>query len=478
MTNSRYCKSPLVVDLDGTLIRTDILWESLLLLIKKKPKEFLVTPLWLLKGKSFFKRKLADNVTPDVTVLPYYDEVINLLYKSKKEGKTLILASASDERIVKKIAHYLNLFDIVLGTTDNNNLKGVRKLELIKQTCNGQVFDYIGNEKADIPLWYESEKAYVVTNSQKLINSINKESDKIYVFRPPGGLKSLIKALRPHQWAKNILLFIPFFLAHEIMDYDKIITLILCFIMMSLCASSVYVINDLLDLESDRHHSSKKNRPFAAGFLSIPNGMLLSAVLLLLSFVVSYIYLPHQFTALLALYLIITMLYSFLLKRFLLADVIGLSSLYTLRIFAGGVAVTIPLSPWLLAFSSFFFLNLGLLKRYVELKEYEFRDKQKLKGRNYLVDDMHVILSSGISSGYMSVLIYYLYITNSPKVIQLYSSPEWLWFIGPLLIYWITRLWLLAQRKHVDSDPVLFAIKDYTSWIIGLIILIIMLFSI
>ncbi len=460
-------QTPIVVDLDGTLIKTDILWESLLLLAKQKPLKFMMSPFWLLGGKSFLKKRLAEHVMPDVSVLPYFDELIAFLRKSKEEGKKLIIASATDERIVKEVANYLELFDTVLGTSDGNNLKGKHKMELIKSVCDGKGFDYVGNDRADIPIWKASEKAYVVTNSKKLINAIPKKPNEIHVFKSQRSLKAFIKALRPHQWIKNILLFIPLFLAHELTSVDKIITILLAFVSMSLCASSVYIINDLFDLEADRYHPSKKKRPFADGLLSIPSGLVMAFTLLLASFSTSFMLLPQQFTVVLTLYLVLTTIYSLLLKERLLLDVIGLSVLYTVRIFAGGVAVSVALSPWLLAFSSFFFLNLAFIKRYVELKESEFRNDKKLKGRDYHINDMVIIQSSGIASGYMSVLIFFLYITNSREVIELYSNPMWLWFIGPLLIYWLTRIWLLAQRRCVDSDPVLFAVKDFQSWVIG-----------
>jgi 4-hydroxybenzoate polyprenyltransferase/phosphoserine phosphatase len=460
----------IVVDLDGTLIKTDILWESLLLLAKQKPFKFLIAPLWLLSGKSYFKKRIFDYVSPDVSVFPYNEELLSFLQKSKEEGKTLILASATDERIVKQVSEHLHLFDSAFGTTANNNLKGKHKLELINHICNGNRFDYVGNEKADIPIWHASEKAYAVTNSKKLIDKIPKKSDKIHIFSPPRNLKTYLKALRPHQWVKNILLFVPLVLSHEITSVDRIFDILISFFAMSLCASSIYILNDLLDIESDRYHSKKKNRPFAAGLISVPSGLAMSCLLLFISFLVGLLLLSHQFIIALLSYFILTTIYSLFLKKYLLLDVITLSALYSLRVYAGSVAISIFLTPWLIAFSSFFFLSLAFLKRYVELKEIEFGIYKKLKGRSYISDDIQVVQTSGITSGYMSVLIFYLYITNSKEVAELYSNQMWLWFIGPFLIYWLTRIWILAKRGNVDSDPILFAIKDGTSWIIGIVI--------
>ena len=470
-------RNPIFVDLDGTLIKTDILWESLFILAKNNPSKFIQVPLWLLRGKAFLKKKIADYAVPDVSVLPYNKELLFFLRKSKAEGRNLILVSATDERVVKKIAEHLNIFNEVFGTSENSNLKGNRKLELLKQINNEKGFDYVGNEKADIPLWTASENAYAVTDSRALLNKIPKQSDQIHTFTSDRSFNAIIKALRPHQWVKNLLLFLPLILAHEITSHNKIITLIIAFFSFSLCASSVYIINDILDIEADRHHSSKKNRPFAAGLLSIPNGLIISICLLTTSFFVSFTWLSINFTALLILYFFITSIYSVWIKKILIADVITLSSLYVLRIFSGSVVVAVPITPWFLAFSSFFFLSIALAKRYIELKEYEFHQKKNKRARSYHVDDQQIILTAGISSGFISILVFFLYITNSKVVAELYPNPMWLWLIGPLLIYWFTRLWLLAQRRLVDSDPVLFTLKDLGSWITGILIVCLVILS-
>lgn len=469
-TNTLLYKNIIVVDLDGTLIRTNTLWESLLLLAKQEPFKFLIAPFWLLGGMSYLKKRIFDYVEPDASVLPYNTEILSFLQKSKEEGKTLILASATDERLVKKVAEHLELFDSAFGTTSNNDMKGKHKLEIINHICNGNTFDYIGNEKADILIWEASDKAYVVSNSKKLIDKLPKKIDKVHVFSSPRNLKTYVEAIRPHQWVKNILLFVPLILAHEITSVYKIFTIFIAFWTMSLCASSAYILNDLLDIESDRHHSTKRNRPFATGLISIPTGLAMSLFLLLLSFSIGLLFLPNQFIATLLSYFILSTMYSLFLKKYFLVDVITLSSLYSLRIYAGSVAISVVLTPWLLAFSSFFFLNLSFLKRYIELREYESCEKKKLKGRGYMTNDIQVVQSSGIASGFMSVLILYLYITNSREVTELYSNPMWLWFIGPFLIYWVTRIWLLAQRGNVDSDIILFTIKDVASWIVGIVI--------
>ncbi len=457
--------TPIIVDLDGTLIKTDILWESLILLAKNSPLKLFFLPFWLSKGKAYLKSKIADSVTPDVSVLPYSSEISDFLKKSKTENRRIVLASASDERLVKKIASHLGLFDDAFGSTVENNLRGERKLELIKEITNENGFEYIGNEKADIPIWNASKRAYVYSSSRSLRNKVSEREKGIHFFRKPSpDIMVFFRAFRVHQWIKNILLFVPLVLAHDF-SFEKIITLFVAFIAMSLCASSVYIINDILDIEADRHHRSKRKRPFAAGELSIPSGIAMSLLLLTASILLSSI-LSLNFLWVLLSYFLFTSIYSLILKETLLLDVIGLSALYSLRIFAGGVVASVPISQWFLAFSTFFFLDLAFLKRFIELNESKLLNRTKLKGRNYYTDDLQTIKSSGISCGYISVLVFYLYITDSSTVNELYRNKEWLWLVGPLLIYWHTRMWILAQRKGIESDPVLFTVKDLTSWIV------------
>jgi len=460
----------IAVDLDGTLVCTDLLWESLLLFIKKNPLFLFFLPIWFIQGgKALVKVKLADRVQPDIATLPYSNQLIAFLKQARQEGKKLILASGSDERIVKAVSDHLRLFDKSFGTTSDCNLKGLKKWEAINSYLNKKPFSYIGNEKSDMSLWVKSEKAYVVTRSKKLIRSIRKNCGEIHIFDRPGKIKAIFRALRPYQWSKNFLIFVPLFLAHQITDLTKLVSCILAFFVFSFCASAFYILNDLFDLKADRRHEKKKSRPFATGDLSIPNGLVIAFVSLGISIYLGVYFLTFQFLFVLLLYCMFTLLYSLFFKKIIILDAIVLSIFYTLRIFAGGIAASVEVSPWLLAFSVFFFLSLAFVKRFVELKDNKKNNIEKPDGRNYHIDDMFLIQSSGISSGFMSVLVFFIYITNSQVVRELYSNTLLLWFIGPLLIYWLNRMWFLAQRGTVDSDPVLFAIKDFTSWIMGLL---------
>jgi 4-hydroxybenzoate polyprenyltransferase len=467
----------LIVDVDQTLIKTDLLWESILLLLKGHILVLFMLPFWLIKGgRALLKTKIADIVTLDVSVLPYNRELIDFLTEFKSKGKELLLASASDKRIVDQISKHLGLFSESFGTTSGCNLKGKKKLNVIQAYCKGRSFSYIGNDKADLPIWALSKKAYVVTGSRTLLRRIKRDQEDVVVFPRSFKYRSLTDALRVYQWSKNILLFIPLLLAHQILNSSKFISCAIAFFAFNLCASSFYILNDFMDLDADRKHYKKKYRPFASGVLSIESGVILFLVCLISSLIISVLYFNYQFLMIVLLYCVSTLLYSLVFKKKMVIDVIILSSFYALRIFAGGVAADVPVSEWLLAFSMFFFLSLAFLKRYIELNTSE-QLKKNIKGRNYTFGDKLIVQSSGISSGFMSVLVFCLYIANSKEVRELYTQPKILWFAGPVLIYWILRMWMLAQRGIIDSDPVFYATKDRVSLLTGLVVIFIVIMA-
>ncbi len=462
----------IVVDLDGTLIQSDILWESIFLIARHNFFLLFLVPLWLIKGgKAYLKVKLANVVQPDAATLPYNRALLEKLALLKKEGKRLLLASASEQRIVKSIAAHLDLFEASFGTSMEGNLRGVNKLAKIKEFCKEKSFSYIGDSRADIPIWNESKRVFVVANVSGFTKEVQKSySDVTVLPRNSKGISAYVKLLRPHQWTKNFLILIPLFLAHKISDVDKVISCVKAFVVFSLAASSLYIVNDFFDLESDRKHPKKRFRPLAAGDISLIGGVVLSDLAFIVSIAMGLFTMRIEFLYITLLYAIASLIYSLFLKSRIVIDVLGLSALYSLRIFAGGVAAEVPVSPWLLAFSTFFFLSLALLKRFIDLEHYSHTDKSKLDGRGYTVSDMPLVQICGIASGFISVLVFFLYITNSNEAVALYSQPMYLWAIGPFLIYWLTRIWFLANREMVDSDPVLFAVKDVTSWAVGGII--------
>jgi 4-hydroxybenzoate polyprenyltransferase/phosphoserine phosphatase len=458
--NSKHTTKPLCVDLDGTLIATDSLWESLLLLLRHNFWQSFLIPLWLMKGRAYFKHQIAQHVTLDVATLPYRDNVLAFLQREKNNGRLLVLATAAHQKIAEAIAEHLKLFDEIIASDANTNMKGATKRDALKQRFGA--YDYIGDSHADLPILQAAHEGFLVAPSTTLLKKTQCPPERVF-SAPKATWQVWLKALRPHQWAKNVLIFLPLVLSHQLFDLNIFSLALLAFIAFSLVASSGYILNDFLDLAADRAHPSKRHRPFAAGLIPIRYGFPLFAALICFSFLVSLLMLPLAFTCMLALYLLITITYSFYLKQKLIVDVLVLAGLYTHRILAGSLAVAVPTSSWLLAFSMFIFMSLAFLKRYVELLH--MTGDKRLKNRNYEIDDIEMIASMGPTSGYIGVLVFSLYV-SSEKVSLLYSSPFILWLICPILLYWITRVWFLAHRRQMLDDPVQFALTDRITWLI------------
>ena len=462
---------PLYVDMDGTVLATDSLWESVLALVKSKPYVLFLFPLWLWKGKANFKHEIARRVVLDASILPYRKDVLAFLVEERKAGREIILATASDRSIALNVARQLGVFSAVLATEGSVNLSGSRKLDAIERHAAGKGFDYIGDSAVDIPVWRAAQGALMVSPSSRLLKRVSATSSVVKVFGAEGSkLAHLVRELRVHQWIKNLLVFVPLIVGHKITDVDMVFKAMWGFLAFSFCASSVYVLNDLIDLESDRHHPQKRNRPFAAGRLGIPAGALITPLLLMLGGSAAVFLVTPRFSLELLIYFAITLGYSFWIKRIVIFDVLTLAGLYTIRVLAGGAATGIPISPWLLAFSAFLFLSLAFMKRYAELRMIQALSGVEVKGRDYNVGDMELLSSVGPSSGLLCILVLALYV-NSPDVALLYRSPLALWLIGPCLLYWITRLWLLAHRGAVEGDPIVFTAKDPVSYIVGGLIL-------
>lgn len=468
----RLDEPPLVVDLDGTLIAVDSLSEAFLLLARKHPLDFLRIPGWIAGGLAQMKDHVARRVSVDVSLLPYRKEVLELIAAEKQAGRKIVLATASHRDVAERVAQHLGLFDEVIASGDGVNLKGAKKLAELERRFGPGNFDYVGDALADLAIWKSARRAYVVGGGA-VLQRARKVCTPYQVLPIPSRRKPLIKAMRPHQWVKNLLLFIPLILAHQLGNSSKLLDTIWAFWSFSACASAIYIINDLLDLESDRRHPSKRRRPFAAGTLSAGTGVLLSAALLLGAFALSLLA-PREFSAWLIVYLALTTAYSFWLKRKLLVDVILLSGLYTQRIIAGAAASDVELTMWLLAFSMFFFLSLAFAKRYSELTLVEDSGEEHIRGRGYQVRDLRIIESVGPASGYLAVLVFCNYISDlqhSPDahLSKLYAHPRVLWMVAPVLLYWITRVWFIARRRQLHDDPILFAIRDKRSYVCGIL---------
>lgn len=465
----------LCVDLDGTLHATDILWESIILLLKQRPFLLLLLPVWLLQGKASFKRKVAQRVQLDVTGLPYRDDVLAFLTSEKKAGRELVLATAADYEPAMRVAQHLGIFSGVIASDGKENLSGPNKRDALEKRFGFQGFEYIGNSSKDLAIWRASGAALLVGPSRRTLNKASRIADVRHVFSVRHSrLLAVLKALRCYQWVKNLLVFVPMIMAHKFLDGVTLGRALWAFCAFSLCASSVYIVNDLADLASDRKHPKKRFRPFAAGTLSIPQGLLLSAGLLICAFTIALARLPYLFIAGLALYVVTTGAYSIYIKRVAVADILTLAGLYTLRVLLGGVATEITISTWLLAFSMFLFLCLAFVKRYAELSVLQLSSEEQVPGRGYVRNDKDWMSNLGGASGYLSVLVLALYI-NSQDVVALYAHPSVLWLVCPALLYWITRLWFLTCRGYMHDDPILFTIKDRGSYLVGISILIIMI---
>jgi 4-hydroxybenzoate polyprenyltransferase len=377
-----------------------------------------------------------------------------------------VLATGADSSVAQQVADHLGLFSKVLATDGVTNLTGERKLQLLRKHIGDVDFIYAGNSSADVPIWLASNNAILVNAPKRLVQRMNGAARIVHVFQDrKRSLRSALKAIRLHQWAKNLLVFVPVVAAHQFTRPSALLSAFIAFIAFSLCSSGVYITNDLLDLESDRRHATKKHRPFAAGHLSLKAGLIALPFFCLSAFVLSSL-LSFRFTAVLAFYFVSTLAYSFYLKRLLLVDVFVLASLYTLRIEAGAAATEISISYWLLLFSLFLFLSLAFLKRFAELQRQHREGHPLNKTRGYVLADIEQLASMGSASGYITALIMALYI-NSEEVKIFYKHPGILWLVCPFILYWISRAWLIARRGEMADDPVIFAIKDPLTFVIG-----------
>ena len=460
---------PLCVDLDGTLIRSDVLLESLLLLVKANALYLLLAVFWLLRGgKAGLKAEIAARVTLNPAELPYNQELLAWLKSERAQGRSLWLCTAANEKLANSVARHVGLFDGVIASDSHNNLAGERKARQLVDRFGHGGFDYCGNERRDIAIWRWARGAIIVNAPAALARQVGADLSVLGTFPAAGSrLRAVVRALRPHQWAKNVLVLVPLFAAHRMGDPAALADAVLGLVAFCLCASSVYLLNDMLDLEADRAHARKSKRPFAAGDLSLAAGFALIPALLAGAVLIAA-FLPEKFQWWLAAYYVLTAAYSFALKRLLLVDAVALAGLYTLRIIAGAGAATVALSFWLLLFSVFLFLSLAFVKRYAELDALRRQQRLQAIGRGYHVEDLAVLQSFGTAAGYLSVLVLALYI-NSPDIQPLYRHPKAIWVLCGLMLYWISRVWMTAHRGAMHDDPVVYALRDRVSLGLGLV---------
>jgi 4-hydroxybenzoate polyprenyltransferase/phosphoserine phosphatase len=461
---------PLVLDLDGTLLRTDTLVEQALRLAADDPLTLAAAATQLRHGRAAFKRRIADAIPLDPATLIYNDGVLALAHAARETGRPIYLVTAADQSVADAIASHLGLFDGVYASDGINNLKGEAKAAFLVNRFGAQGFDYAGDAEADLSVWRHAARAIVVAPSAALLRRAHAACADVVVVgdpspSPAARLRLWARALRLHQWAKNILIFLPVFAAHRT-GVATITHALIAFLAFSLCASSVYLLNDLLDLPHDRAHARKRHRPFASGAIPLDQAPLAIAVCLLGGAALA-LTLPWRFVGMLAVYYACTTTYSFGLKRKPVWDVMMLALLYTMRVFAGSAATGIRISPWLLAFSMFLFFSLAVVKRQTELVQHLRSGRtEKLSGRGYLPEDLGVLSAMAASSGYMSVLVLALYV-NSGDVLALYHHPSALWMLCPALLFWISRVLMLAHRGLLHDDPVVFALRDRISLGIG-----------
>jgi 4-hydroxybenzoate polyprenyltransferase len=449
---------PLIVDLDGTLTPTDTLVESVLRLVRQQPMIVWQLLTWLVRGRAVLKEEVARRMPLDASTLPYRPEMLRLIEAAGKSGCTVVLATAADIRYADAVQNHLKCFDHVLASDGAVNLKAEAKLGRIRERFGDQ-FVYAGDSTADIPIWKHASGAVVVDDTGSLARRVGAVTKVTQVVRSDrSSTAELLRAMRPHQWAKNLLLFVPLFTGFHFHPVSNVMMLILGFIAFSLLASATYLLNDLLDIDSDRRHPRKRNRPFAAASVSIGWGA--SAIMaLLLGGVALAAAASPAFLGVLLTYLALTVAYSLVIKQYVLLDAFSLASLYTLRIFAGAVLIQVEVSSWLFAFSMFVFLSLALVKRCSELQTLSALGSGASHGRDYRVSDMPVLWSLGVGSGIASIVVFGLY-SSSPETLARYSSPQWLWLSSIGLLYWVSRLWIKTVRGEMHDDPVVYAFRD------------------
>jgi 4-hydroxybenzoate polyprenyltransferase/phosphoserine phosphatase len=465
----------LVVDLDGTLVRSDLLYESFFATLPNGFKHNCSVIAALFRGKANLKAYLAGVADLDYALLPYNAAVVELIRKAKDDGRRVYLATASDRHHAERIAEHLGQFDGIFASDGETNLSGEAKArKLIEKLGDGQ-FDYVGNEDRDVAIWAHARKAYVVTNSSALMRKVERLGIAVEcIDDSQPSLRAWFKALRVHQYVKNILVFIALLTAHAYAAHF-VLNAFLAFAAFSLCASSVYLLNDLVDLDADRRHPTKHKRPFAFGTIPLAHGVIVIPLLLILSFGCA-VAVSLALTGALAAYFALTLAYSLSLKRKLIVDVVVLAMLYTTRVIAGAVALPVVPSEWLLAFSMFVFTSLALVKRYVELAVRIDKELPDPGNRNYRLADLPIIGALAAASGLNAVTIFALYISSS-TVRELYRHPEILWLICPVLLYWLARVAVLAHRRAIDDDPIIFALYDRNSRICGILMVLIVLIA-
>ena len=463
----------IVVDLDGTLVNSDTLYESIALLASKNVFYLFLFPAWLLRGKAFFKNQVAKRIELTVENLPYNLELIEWLVKERAGGKKLALCSASNIKTVKDVSIHLGIFDFVFASDSLINLSKEKKRDFLVKKFGNKGFDYAGNSNDDIGVWESADKVIAVNTPYSLTKKIKKFSEIHKSFPPKkNSMHVWLKFIRFYQWPKNLLLFLPLIAANKehlqfvqnllLNEVEFISTILYSFVSFAFISSSIYIVNDLLDLDHDRFDDFKRNRPFASGEIPISHGIYLSAFLFLFSFFFAS-KIGLIFILWLSLYAFVSLFYSFYLKKVLFLDCLTLTGLYNFRIFAGASAFSISLSTWFIWFSVFLFLSLAFLKRYTEISSYLIRDQEQVRGRAYRDTDLKVVERFGFISSFFATLTLISFLWFNLEI-ELVNVQLFFWITMPILLtYWMVWMWFQARKGLVHSDPLIFAFRDKSS---------------
>ena len=461
---------PLCVDLDGTILETDTFVECLAIGMRKWSILHRI-PCWAIEGKAKLKQEMACQIQLNPALLPYNASLLQYLQDQRSIGRRLFLVTAANIQIAEAVNNHLGIFEEVIASGASHNLRGEEKANALVARFGNRRFSYAGNDRTDLHVWKHAYSGVLVNTSNETarlasdLTTIEQRFDK----NRPHQARALLQSLRPHQWVKNLLVFVPIVTAKAFMDFGAIVNAIFLFIAFCSTSSGLYVMNDLFDIEADRQHLNKRERPFASGRLSITSGFAMLPFLFGVGLVFSFLTHVPAVVVLLLLYSMITIAYSMILKEFSLVDVFTLSALYTIRLFSGGVVTNYHASIWLLAFSGFIFLALAIIKRTAELRTKINSQNRQVARRGYSSEDMYVIQSFGIASSFISSVVLALYI-QSQAAANIYFRPQILWLLVPVILFWQCRLWLSTTRGYMDDDPIVYSAKDWVSWIVALIV--------
>jgi len=461
---------PLVVDLDGTFTVTDTLWESIVRLIKRRPVVLVMLPFWLMQGRAQLKATIWARSTWNAQGLPLNQKLHEYLVAQRRQGRRLVLATAAHEALARKVVDPHGLFDDVIGSDGRRNLKGSAKLAAIRELV-GERFCYAGDSRADVVVWSGATRAVLVGDVARLRRLTPRSTIEAEFSVSGPGWRTWVRTIRAYQWLKNMLILVPLLTSFSLLDQHRVVLALLAFAAFSSCASATYIVNDLWDLDNDRNHAHKSKRPLASGEISIPSALLMAVALLGGGFGLALLA-NGRFALILAVYLVTTSAYSWVLKRYVIADVLTLACLYTLRIVAGAVVIGVPLTTWLLAFSVFLFFSLALVKRCAELVSLHEAGADGAVGRNYKTTDLEVLWPTGVGSGVAAVVVFGLFI-NSPETQSQYASPYLMWLVALALFYWVMRLWIKTSRGEMHDDPIVYSLRDPNSRISVVLMLVI-----